>query len=397
MKNKTIIHILPWSPDSINFRKNSEKRAVIDPSHFFIKEIYDYQSHHTKNDIYVFQLANYSSDTIKFFKNNNHFHIFFPQKFFKSKYFGWQISILLLIYLYKMKPLIIHYHGFLNNRIFYFIIALINKFLIKSKLIIHHRSYQRFPKILEIFINLAYLFIDIIFVQNKTMLKNLKNKIITCKSNIYHIPNGLDMKVFNPIDQQRARNLIGLGKEPIFLLWISRFAKDKQPLTILKILKELQDLNKDIKLIMIGDGILRNEILKFIKLNNLKEKIILKYWLNQNELSKFYSACDIFISTSIKAGFSNAILEAMYHSLPIIAIKNQGNMDLVTEDNGILTENEHNQILKAILDLYNNEEKRLDMSQYSKKLSNKYIWNNINKKIIKIYNNLTNNNIYSLD
>ena len=190
------------------------------------------------------------------------------------------------------------------------------------------------------------------------------------------------------MDKEKARELIELKENCVYLLWISRYAEYRQPLLMLKIFKSLVNLNKDIRLVMIGDGILRTQIIRYVAINKLKDKIILKPWLNQENLSKYYSACDIFISTSLKAGFSNVILEAMYHSLPIVAIKNQGNKELVTKRNGILTENNRNQLKNAILTLINNKKRCIMMSHYSKKLSKNYNWDEINNKIINIYNEI---------
>ena len=67
---------------------------------------------------------------------------------------------------------------------------------------------------------------------------------------------------------------------------------------MLKILKELPNISKDIQLIMIGDGILRDEIESYIIQNNLNERVLLKSWQDQKNLSYFYSACDIFLSNN---------------------------------------------------------------------------------------------------
>ena len=384
-----IAHILPWSFDAINVEQKSEKNLTHTHYHNSIEEIYTYQSSQTDNDILVIQFANKNTKKIISKHKNNYYHLFFPQKIFKSKFFGWQISLSLLRYLIKEKPSIIHYHGFFGNRIYFLIIALVNKLFIKTKLIGHHRGIQKFPKILNILTFLALNLADFLIVQNYSFFDILRKKYLIPRPKICVIPNGVSKSVLTPIIKNRARRLIGLRKETLLLLWIGRLDKNKNPLKMLKIMKELQNNSKDIKLIMIGDGILRDEIRTYIIKNNLNESVELKSWQDQKNLSYFYSASDIFLSTSNQEGFSNVILEAMYHSLPTIAIKNQGNKDLISKKNGILTENDQNQVLKAIINLINDKEKRIRMSQNSKNISRKYEWDEINNRIIKIYNNLT--------
>ena len=387
--NFKIAHIIPWSLDAINVEQKSEKNLNCSHYHHSIKEIYTYQSSQIDNDILVIQFANKNTKKIISKHKSNYYHLFFPQKIFKSKFFGWQISLSLLRYLIKEKPSIIHYHGFLGNQIFFLIIALVNKLFIKTKLIGHHRGIQNFPKFLNFLTFIALNLADFLIVQNYSIFDILKKKYLIPKSKICVIPNGVSESVLTPINKNRARRLMGLRNETILLLWIGRLDKNKNPLKMLKILKELQNNSKDIQLIMIGDGILRDEIESYILQNNLNESVLLKSWQDQKNLSYFYSACDIFLSTSNQEGFSNVILEAMYHSLPIIAIKNQGNNDIVSEKNGILTENDQNQVLKAIINLINDKEKRIRMSQNSKNISRKYDWDEVNNKIIKIYNDVT--------
>lgn len=385
MGNFKIAHIIPWSLDAINVEQKSEKNLNCTHYHNSIEEIYTYQSSQTDNEILVLQFTNKNTKKNISKHKNNYYHLFFPQSIFKSKYFGWQISLSLLRYLIKDKPSIIHYHGFLSNRIYFLIIALVNKLFIKSKLIGHHRGIQNFPKILKFLTFIALNLADFLIVQNYSIFDILKKKYLIHKTKICVIPNGVSTSVLTPINKNRARRLMGLRKESILLLWIGRLDKNKNPLKMLKILKELRNNSKDIQLIMIGDGILRDEIESYIIQNNLNEIVLLKSWQDQKNLSYFYSACDIFLSTSNQEGFSNVILEAMYHSLPIIAIKNQGNKDLISEKNGILTKNDQYQIEKAIINLIKDKKLRIKMSNNSKKLSEKYDWNRINNEIIKIY------------
>ena len=166
MGNFKVAHILPWSLDAINVDQGVKKNSIYSNFHHPIKEIYNYQSSQTNNSILVFQFADKNTKKINIKRKKNYNHLFFPQKIFKSKFFGWQISLSLLRYLIKEKPSIIHYHGFLGNRIFFLIIALVNRLFIKTKLIGHHRGIQNFPKILKILTLRASILADFLIVQN---------------------------------------------------------------------------------------------------------------------------------------------------------------------------------------------------------------------------------------
>lgn len=99
--------------------------------------------------------------------------------------------------------------------------------------------------------------------------------------------------------------------------FIGRFVTQKNPLFILKILKADIEINKsNSKLLLIGDGPLKEEMLQFIKNNSLENNVI--YLGRTEEIYKYYQAMDCFLLPSLYEGLPVVGLESQCCGLPII-------------------------------------------------------------------------------
>jgi glycosyltransferase involved in cell wall biosynthesis len=90
---------------------------------------------------------------------------------------------------------------------------------------------------------------------------------------------------------------------------IARFVDQKDHITLLKAMRELDFLNINFKLLIIGKGINLNKMNYFILENNLNKKIkILNFKTNPYPYLK---AADLFVLTSKFEGLPNVLLEAL--------------------------------------------------------------------------------------
>ena len=70
---------------------------------------------------------------------------------------------------------------------------------------------------------------------------------------------------------------------------------------------------------------------KIIKKFELNKNIIFKNSVKQQELSKYYSYSDLFITCSIEEGLSMVQLQAMACGLPVICTKNSGGEEIIKD------------------------------------------------------------------
>ena len=104
---------------------------------------------------------------------------------------------------------------------------------------------------------------------------------------------------------------------------------------------------------------------------------------------QYLSICDVFSLPSWEEGFGVVYLEAMAYGKPVIACKNQGISDVVTDgETGLLVEpKDINTLINAIDFLLSNPEEAQKIGEKGRKLVlENYTWEKNAQKTIKIYN-----------
>lgn len=130
---------------------------------------------------------------------------------------------------------------------------------------------------------------------------------------IYNAFNVRDYSYSNHIRNKKRKEL-GLKNEFI-LLNIGRMVDQKNQLRLLEIFKEYQKIDSDSKLIIIGDGQLRNKIIKKINILNLNNIILISKTSNVNE---YLQMADCFLFPTKFEGLGIVLVEAQAASLPVI-------------------------------------------------------------------------------
>lgn len=144
----------------------------------------------------------------------------------------------------------------------------------------------------------------------------------------------------------------------------------------------------DARLLLIGDGDLRENVLSQIKQLKLEDKIHCPGRLEEEELPLWYGASDLYVSTSLSDGSSVSLLEAMACGLPVIAHHEHGNLEWVTDkENGLLVNcQEPEEIKDAVLYSVQSRDllKKMGVAN-RKKIVDKADWHSNSHKIIRAY------------
>ncbi len=135
------------------------------------------------------------------------------------------------------------------------------------------------------------------------------------------------------------KNQIGsqkkLNSQMINLLFVGRFEKEKRPEITVLVLKKIKENNLRTKLHLIGDGSLKNEIIKLVKDLEVENDVIFYGWIKEREkLFGIYKISDFVVFPSMEGeGLGFVILEALSQGLVVLATKCGGPEEII--NNGI--------------------------------------------------------------
>jgi len=153
------------------------------------------------------------------------------------------------------------------------------------------------------------------------------------KDNMMVIPNGFEMNKlnFNSEARYKIRKKLNIENKKV-IINIGRWNIAKDHKNLIEAYKQVEDFNTH--LIMIGPGITKEniELINLIKKNNIKNYSLLG---PQSEITKYLSAADFYVSSSMSEGFPNVIGEAMACQLPCV-VTDAGDSSYIVDNTGII-------------------------------------------------------------
>lgn len=221
----------------------------------------------------------------------------------------------------------------------------------------HHRIYipyiffikQRFPKLKIIythhsvfndFIN-HFIIADRIIALNKITEADLQKKL---HSKLKLIPHGVIIPTSNGNSSQPIDRIRNIG-------YVGRFDKSKGILELLDAFHKALKIKPELKLTLVGNGPLLNQILIMKNKLNLDNKLIIK---NPHALEEeIYSEIDLLIMPSKNLeGFGLSVVEAMTRHIPVIVNDIPALREIVKNNfNGLVFQND---LEKKIISLVQN-------------------------------------------
>lgn len=174
---------------------------------------------------------------------------------------------------------------------------------------------------------------------------------------------GINKNKFKPVDtelKEQRRNSLGYNKEDFLLIYVGELSKRKNQSLAIGMMGKVIQMIPHAKLLLVGDGELREQYVQQIKDLHLESNVFLLGF--RSDVDQLMSISDIVISTSRQEGLPVNILEAMGTGLPIIATDCRGNRDLIHHGkNGYLVGLEDNERLAGYVDtLYHSNSLRED-------------------------------------
>lgn len=288
----------------------------------------------------------------------------------------------------------------------------------------YHTRYEKYAHNLPAFLEnllgykLTHWFIkyfsqrnDAIFSPTNDTKKYLRS--IGVSKEIFVIPTGVDINKFNNVTKseviklkqeillkinsnQNINQKINYFKknpqimEKFILFTVSRLDKEKNIYFIIEAISYIKEnTNKDILLLVAGDGPEKNNLIKYVQKHNLDKIVFFLGMVDQRKLPTYYKMVDLFVFASTTETQGIVLLEAMAGNNPVVCIKSSGTNDLVEDGyNGYKTEHNIVEWSQKVLNLIEDKNLRNKISKNAYKFVLNYTSEIMAEKAIKVYDSL---------
>lgn len=211
---------------------------------------------------------------------------------------------------------------------------------------------------------------------------------------IYHVPLGVDTKVFHPLDESELSpsNPFPTPNNDIFNVgYIGRLTEEKGVNILVEAIHLLKNNRNRIALFLVGSGSLRKELEKRVCMLGLSQDVKFINPLEQHELPVFLHHMDALVLPSItttrwKEQFGRVLVEAMACKVPVVG-SSSGEIPNVVGDAGLIFEEGNAKALSESLDMLMRDETQREQMVLKglNRVKEMYTWSAVAERLIEIY------------
>lgn len=232
-------------------------------------------------------------------------------------------------------------------------------------------------------------FVDFFVTGPESMVDYYVDVVKVKREKMMLLYNDIDIKRFkvpSNEDKQRAKRLLGFKNTEKIVLMVHRLSPvRKTDMYIPNIFEDESLKEQNAHLVIIGDGPELDILKKLINNSSAKERIHLLGSKPNSEITKYYTAADIFINPSYTEGFPRVLIEAMACGLPVIATDAGGTIDLFghIQRDFIINKMNISKFREKLCNLISNDEMQRKMSKENLNIINKYSTDSVSDMYIE--------------
>ncbi|MEM9953287.1 MAG: glycosyltransferase [Chloroflexota bacterium] len=166
----------------------------------------------------------------------------------------------------------------------------------------------------------------------------------------------------------RSELRLSFGWQPSdpMLIHVGRFYEQKNHTGLLQIFEHVRKQIPNVRLLLVGDGMLRPQIEASIHSKNLTD--VVHFSGMRDDVSDLLQCADLFVMPSLYEGFGLAALEASAAGLPVIGSLTTGLIEAVEDNNTgyLFPIDDIEGMATACIELLNHPAKRLKIGQHGK-------------------------------
>ena len=201
-------------------------------------------------------------------------------------------------------------------------------------------------------------------------------------ANLKVVSRGVDTKLFNISKRDTSlRSSWGATDDTKVLISVGRMAPEKNLDQVLKTYDALKSTGQAFKLVMVGDGPLKEQFQKRYP------EIIFPGMLSQTNLATYYASSDLFIFPSQTETFGNVTLEALASGIPVLAFDCAAARDWVqTGVNGwLVAENNPEGFAAQAVTIFNSKDLLDQITQSTRQQVVHLDWDQIAEQVESVF------------
>lgn len=161
--------------------------------------------------------------------------------------------------------------------------------------------------------------------------------------------NGVAMDYFRflPDARESHRSQLGVAPDATLLLAVGSLSKQKDYPNLLNAFQRVSDKEASIRLAIVGDGVLREDLEELAKTLGIAEKTV--FLGIRFDVAELMSACDIFVLSSAWEGFGLVVAEAMSCERVVIATDCGGVREVVGDAGFLVDRSDSNALYEGLV------------------------------------------------
>jgi glycosyltransferase involved in cell wall biosynthesis len=166
----------------------------------------------------------------------------------------------------------------------------------------------------------------------------------------------------DPVRQER-------GDEPVHIVAVGRLAPRKQPIRLLKLLREARaqvPQETRMRVTIVGDGPARSQMERYLRANGMNGWVSLPGRYSRDQIHELLASADVFVAPAPRESFGLAALEARVAGVPVVARTQSGVADFVRPGKEGLLGRDFDDLVASVARLVRDRELRESIAAHNR-------------------------------
>lgn len=178
--------------------------------------------------------------------------------------------------------------------------------------------------------------VDALLTVSKAMRVAAIDQFNASADRTHTISNGFNTDIFRPLDRAAMREKLGIKPETELVIYVGRLVESKGMRELIEAHGRLVRRKPNLRLALIGDGVMREQLGTLISASGLDASVILSGGCEPAQVAEWIGAADLLTLPSWSEGYPNVVVEAIACGRPVVATDVGGTREIIDATNGIL-------------------------------------------------------------